>query len=66
VSKIRVLFLCVHNTARSQMAEAFLRAFTGDEFEVYSAGLEPREIDPLTVAVMRERGFDLQGHYAKP
>ena len=66
VSKIRVLFLCVHNTARSQMAEAFLRAFAGDEFEVYSAGLEPREIDPLTVAVMRERGFDLQGHYAKP
>jgi arsenate reductase len=66
VSKIRVLFLCVHNTVRSQMAEAFLRAFAGDEFEVYSAGLEPREIDPLAVAVMRERGFDLQGHYAKP
>ena len=66
VSKIRVLFLCVHNTARSQMAEAFLRGFAGDEFEVYSAGLEPREIDPLAVEVMRERGFDLQGHYAKP
>ena len=61
-----MLFLCVHNTARSQMAEAFLRGFAGDEFEVYSAGLEPREIDPLAVAVMHERGFDLQGHYAKP
>jgi arsenate reductase len=47
------------------MAEAFLRAYGGDRYEAYSAGLEPLEINPLTIAVMEERGFDLGGHYAK-
>jgi arsenate reductase len=61
----RVLFMCTGNTARSQMAEAFLRAAGGERFEAYSAGLEPREIDPLTLRVMEERGFDLSGQYAK-
>ena len=65
MSKTRVLFMCTGNTARSQMAEAFLRAYAGDRYEAYSAGLEPREINPLTISVMEERGFDLSGQHAK-
>lgn len=65
MSKTRVLFMCTGNTARSQMAEAFLRSYGGDRYEAYSAGLEPLEINPLTIAVMEERGFDLSGQYAK-
>ena len=65
MSKTKVLFLCTGNTARSQMAEAFLRAHAGDHFDVHSAGLKPREIDPLTIRVMAERGFDLAGQRAK-
>ena len=60
-----VLFLCTGNTARSQMAEAFLKKYAGDRFEVYSAGYEPKEINPYTVKVMEEAGFDLSGQYAK-
>ena len=62
----RVLFLCTGNSARSQMAEAFLRHYTGDHFEVHSAGLEPKEINPLTIQVMKEIGFYLSGQYSKP
>ena len=47
------------------MAEAFLRGCAGDQFDVYSAGLEPQAIHPMTVEVMAERGFDLAGHRAK-
>ncbi len=65
MSKPKVLFLCTANTARSQMAEAFLRAYAGDHFDVYSAGLRPHEINPLTIRVMAERGFDLAGQRAK-
>ena len=65
MSKTRVLFLCTGNTARSQMAEAFLRAYGGDRYESYSAGFEPKVINPLTIAVMQERGFDLTGQRAK-
>lgn len=62
MEKLRVLFVCVHNSARSQMAEAFLRAFAGDAFEVESAGLEPAEaVNPLVVEVMAELGLDLSG-----
>ena len=57
--------MCTGNTARSQMAEAFLRAYGSDHFEAYSAGLEPHEINPLTRVVMAERGFDLDGQHAK-
>lgn len=60
-----VLFLCTGNTARSQMAEAFLKRYAGDRFEVYSAGYEPKEINPYTFKVMAEAGFDLGGQYAK-
>jgi arsenate reductase len=65
MSKTRVLFMCTGNTARSQMAEAFLRAYGGDRYEAYSAGYEPREINPMTIAVMEERGFDLSDQSAK-
>lgn len=59
--KQRVLFMCVHNSARSQMAEEYLRRLAGDRFEVESAGLEPGEINPLVAEVMREEGIDLAG-----
>ena len=65
MTKTRVLFLCTGNTARSQMAEAFLRAQGGDDYEAFSAGFAPREINPLTVKAMEERGFDLSGQHAK-
>lgn len=63
--KSTVLFLCKHNSARSQMAEAFLRRAAGDRFEVLSGGLVPTEIHPLTRQVMNEVGLDLSGHEAK-
>ena len=65
MNKQRVLFLCTGNSARSQMAEAFLRRYAGDEFEAYSAGLEPKEMNPYTVRVMNEIGYDLEGQYSK-
>jgi arsenate reductase len=55
----RVLFVCIHNSARSQMAEAFLNHTCSQEFEASSAGLEPTTINPLVVEVMREVGIDL-------
>lgn len=60
-----VLFLCTANSARSQMAEALLGKHAGDRFEVHSAGLEPKEIHPLTREVMQEAGCDLSGQRAK-
>ncbi len=61
----RVLFLCTGNSARSQMAEAFLRHYGGDRFEVYSAGLEPKGIHPLTIQAMNEIGFLMKEHSSK-
>lgn len=62
MDKLKVLFICSQNAGRSQMAEAFLRRFAGDSFEVASAGLEPAaEVDPLVVEVMAELGLDLSG-----
>ena len=59
-SKIRVLFICQHNSGRSQIAEAYLREIYGDHFEIESAGLEPAEaLNPLVVKVMDEVGIDL-------
>jgi arsenate reductase len=63
--KTKVLFLCTGNSARSQMAEAFLRQYAGDRFEVYSAGLEPKGINPYTIRVMEEAGIPLDGHRSK-
>src|SRR5689334_15337752 len=65
MNKIRVLFLCVHNSARSQMAEAFLKKYGGDKFEVESAGLEPGILNPLAVDVMKETGIDISGNPTK-
>ncbi|MBN9385964.1 MAG: arsenate reductase ArsC [Chitinophagaceae bacterium] len=59
--KRSVLFVCIHNSARSQMAEAFLRKHGGDLFEAESAGLEPGKLNPNVVAVMQETGIDLSG-----
>jgi arsenate reductase len=63
--KTKVLFLCTGNSARSQMAEALLRRHCADLFEVYSAGLAPREIHPYTRQVLAEIGMDMTGQYAK-
>ena len=57
--KQKVLFICVHNSARSQMAEAFLNDICGDYFEAHSAGLEPGALNPLAVEAMREIGIDI-------
>lgn len=59
--KTRVLFICVHNSARSQMAEEYLRQLAGEQFEVESAGLEPGTINPLVVEALREEGIDIAG-----
>ena len=61
----RILFLCTGNTARSQMAEAFLRKYAGRHFEAHSAGFTPSVINPYTERVMREIGIDLSGQHSK-
>jgi arsenate reductase len=65
VGKTRVLFVCVHNAARSQMAEAFLNTIAGDRFEAESAGLEPGSLNPAAVDVMREVGIDISANKTK-
>jgi arsenate reductase (thioredoxin) len=57
--KQKVLFICVHNSARSLMAEGFLNKICGDQFEAHSAGLEPGGLNPLAVEAMREIGIDI-------
>jgi arsenate reductase len=61
----RVLFLCTGNSARSQMAEAFLRKYGSERYEAHSAGLEPKELNPLTVQVMNEAGIDISAQKSK-
>jgi arsenate reductase (thioredoxin) len=63
--KDKVLFVCVHNSARSQMAEALLKKIAGDRFEVESAGLEPGTLNPLAVEVMKEIGLDISQNKTK-
>lgn len=63
--KIKVLFLCTGNSCRSQIAEAWLKTLGGDQFEVYSAGLEPHGVNPFTELVMTESGYDMTGHRSK-
>ncbi len=57
---IRVLFLGVHNSARSQIAEGLLCAMAGDRFDAFSAGSAPSSLHPLAIRAMRERGIDRQ------
>jgi len=65
MNKPKILFLCTTNSARSQMAEAFLKKYGGEKFEAYSAGLEPKEIHPFTERVMQEIRIPLIGQYSK-
>ncbi|HEY5626905.1 MAG TPA: arsenate reductase ArsC [Nitrospira sp.] len=63
--KRRILFLCTGNSARSQMAEGWLRRLAGDRFEVFSAGTHPVGLNPGSVEAMAEVGIDIAGHWSK-
>ena len=63
--KAKVLFICIHNSARSQMAEAFLNQICGEQFEASSAGLEPGKLNPIVVEAMKEIGIDISGNQTK-
>lgn len=65
MKKKRVLFLCTHNSCRSQMAEGLANHFLGDRVEAYSAGTEATRVNPLAAKVMAELGIDLSGHRSK-
>jgi arsenate reductase len=65
MDKIKVLFICFHNSARSQMAEALLKKYGGERFEVESAGLEPGKLNPLAIEVMKEDGIDISRNKTK-
>lgn len=61
MSKTRVLFVCIHNSARSQIAEELLRKYGGEYFEVESAGIKPGTLNPYVVMVLKEEGIDITG-----
>jgi len=63
--KEKVLFICTHNSARSQMAEGFLNALYGDRYEGSSAGIEPAQVNPYAIKVMAEIGIDISKHRSK-
>src|ERR1041385_2726130 len=65
MKKKNVLFVCIHNSARSQMAEAFLKQACPDEFEAHSAGLEPGTLNPIVVEAMKEVGLDISRNPTK-
>jgi arsenate reductase (thioredoxin) len=65
MTRARVLVVCTHNSARSQMAEGLLRALAPDRFEVASAGTEATRVHPLTIRAMDELGIDLRDHTSK-
>lgn len=65
MDKVRVLFVCTHNSARSQMAEGLLRQFAGDRFEVFSAGTEVTSVRPEAIGVMAELGIDISAQHSK-
>jgi arsenate reductase (thioredoxin) len=64
-TKQRVLFLCTHNSARSQMAEGLVRALGGDRFEAFSAGTEATRVRPLAIRAMAELGIDISRQHSK-
>lgn len=63
--KKKMLFICTHNSARSQMAEGFMNTLHGDCYEAWSAGTEPSVINPIAVNVMGEVGIDISAYQAK-
>ena len=65
MNKQRVLFVCTHNSARSQMAEGMLRHWAGDRFDVHSAGTEATQVRPEAIRVMEEIGIDITGQTSK-
>ena len=62
--KKKILFLCTHNAARSQMAEGFVNALYSDRYQAYSAGSEPTEVHPCAIEVMAEEGIDIASQHA--
>lgn len=65
MDKIKVLFVCIHNSARSQMAEAFLNNIAGDKISAQSAGIEPGVLNPLVIEAMSETGIDISNNKTK-
>ena len=65
MEKQKVLFVCIHNSARSQMAEELLRKIAGDRFETESAGLEPGKLNPIVVDALKEEGIHIEGKQTK-
>ena len=65
MSKIKVLFVCIHNSARSQMAEAFLNNLGGNQFAAESAGIEPGKLNPIVVQAMQDAGIDISQNKTK-
>ena len=65
IVKKRVLFLCTHNSCRSQMAEGMVNHFLGDRFQAFSAGTEATRVNPLAIRVLAELGIDISHHYSK-
>ena len=63
--KQKVLFVCKNNSARSQIAEGFLKAFFKDKYETFSAGIQPTSINPYAIEVMKEIGIDISEQYSK-
>jgi len=63
--KRRILFICTHNSARSQMAEGFVKTLYPDSYEVFSSGIEPSHVNPYVIKVMTELGIDISGQCAK-
>jgi len=66
MKKTRIMFICIHNSARSQMAEAFVRHYAADRFDTHSSGIEAGKLNPLVVQAMAEIGISMEGQYAKP
>jgi len=65
MDKLKVLFVCIHNSARSQISEAFLKELAGDQFEAESAGFEPGNLNPIVVEAMKEIGIDISANQTK-
>jgi arsenate reductase len=63
--KMKVLFVCTHNSARSQIAEGLLNHFCGEKYQAFSSGSAPTQINPLSIVVLKEIGIDISDHYSK-